>query len=319
MVGNNNNNDKEIELEVFNRFSRIVKEKFSSLVDGTNTNQLDTLYKQPSFRAEKKILNEMNSMGLYKGVVTGLGCFAFLRISPALISNMLRRRAGVPMGGGTTTNPFKKSSSGYKFDPPPHTSDVATQQHQAAPNLERPGLIFRIMRLSLDTFVSLSVGAYASLFFVDKNLLMKDFAEIPLVEGRSLLAEELCDDFTTEFQKFDPQIWNRNHPSLSSGGGSSVNTDSGRRETDFRNAIQGFVVNCRKRAIYEDEIRKERGMRDEEILDVPPPGVPNIAVTLEDLLGDGSNMENEDNNGDDYFDTYFDMSDGDSDGDKQID
>ena len=313
MVGNNNNNDKEIELEVFNRFSRIVKEKFSSLVDGTNTNQLDTLYKQPSFRAEKKILNEMHSMGLYKGVLTGVGCFAFLRISPALIRNMLRRRAGVPMGGGTTTNPFKKSSSGYKFDPPPNAADVATQQHQAAPNLERPGLIFRIMRLSLDTFVSLSVGAYASLFFVDKNLLMKEFAEIPLVEGRSLLAEELCDDFTAEFQKFDPQIWNRNHPSLSSGGG------SGRRETDFRNTIQGFVVNCRKRAIYEDEIRKERGMRDEEILDVPPPGVPNTAVSLEDLLGDGSKMGHNEDNGDDYFDTYFDMSDGDSDDDKQID
>ena len=107
---------------------------------------------------------------------------------------------------------------------------------------------------------------------------------------------------------------------MGSGGGSSVNTDSGRRETDFRNTIQGFVVNCRKRAIYEDEIRKERGMRDEEILDVPPPGVPiNIAVSLEDLLGDGSKMGHNEDNGDDYFDTYFDMSDGDSDDDKQID
>ena len=137
-----NDRVKEAEQEVFTRFSRIARDKLQFLADGSSDgrekmNQLESLYKQPEFNAEKKILNDMNNLGLSKGVLAGLGCFAFLRISPKMISNMLRRRAGV------TTNPFNASS--YKFDPP-----------QQQPNLDKPGLFFRFLRLSVDTFVSLS-------------------------------------------------------------------------------------------------------------------------------------------------------------------
>lgn len=142
-----NDREKEAEQEVFTRFSRIARDKLQFLADGSSDgrekmNQLESLYKQPEFNAEKKILNDMNNLGLSKGVLAGLGCFAFLRISPKMISNMLRRRAGV------TTNPFTNNVSSYKFDPP-----TAGQQQ---PNLDKPGLFFRFLRLSVDTFVSLS-------------------------------------------------------------------------------------------------------------------------------------------------------------------
>ena len=143
-----NDREKEAEQEVFTRFSRIARDKLQFLADGSSDgrekmNQLESLYKQPEFNAEKKILNDMNNLGLSKGVLAGLGCFAFLRISPKMISNMLRRRAGV------TTNPFTHTNvSSYKFDPP------TAGQHQ--PNLDKPGLFFRFLRLSVDTFVSLS-------------------------------------------------------------------------------------------------------------------------------------------------------------------
>eukprot|EP00579_Thalassiosira_antarctica_P019782 CAMPEP_0201953164 /NCGR_PEP_ID=MMETSP0904-20121228/1635_1 /ASSEMBLY_ACC=CAM_ASM_000553 /TAXON_ID=420261 /ORGANISM="Thalassiosira antarctica, Strain CCMP982" /LENGTH=303 /DNA_ID=CAMNT_0048496981 /DNA_START=27 /DNA_END=938 /DNA_ORIENTATION=- len=293
---------KEVEMDIFNRFSRIVKEKFTGGGDngGAKINQLDALYKQPEFSTEKRILNEMNSVGLYKGVLSGLACFAFLRISPGAMSRMFRRRAGVGAEGGTA-NPFKQSS-GYKLDPP-----------GANPNPGRPGILFRLVRLSLDSFVSVSIGAYASMWFVDKDKMMNQFASIPLVEGRSLLSEALCEDFTREFQKFDRQTWYKNHPSLSDGGYSDDDGD-----TDFRYTIQGFVANCRRRAIYEEEMRKERGLTNSEPVVIPSPGVPrDISVSLDDLIdekefgGESDNPRSDSmGSGDDYFDTYFDTGDG---------
>jgi len=301
-------------------------------------NQLDILYKQPEFASEKKLLNELNNMGLYKGVLSGLACFAFLRVSPRVISGVLRRRAGlVPEGTGgsaasstggvakgTTTfgsgsggnNPFRnQSAGGYKFDPPPSAASSASSTAAGAQNVERPGLIFRTIRLALDSFVSLSIGAYASMYFVDKEKMMKQFSEIPLVEGRSLLSEELCEDFTRELRKFDRKTWDPNHPSFT--GSSTMHSTDEETTTDFRSTIQGFVINCRRRAIYEDEIRKEQGLRSGGVVVIPSGGVSrDIPVSLGDLLEDGRGGENNNNGddddgssmmmGDDYFDSYFD-------------
>lgn len=346
--------NKEQEIEIFNRFSRIVKEKFTSLSnpnnsDGANNkmNQLDTLYKQPEFASEKKLLNELNNMGLYKGVLSGLACFAFLRVSPRMISGVLRRRAGLASEGtsssasstgagggtkGTTTfgsgsggnNPFRnQSAGGYKFDPPPSSSASSSASASSAgagtQNVQRPGLIFRTIRLALDSFVSLSIGAYASMYFVDKDKMMKQFSDIPLVEGRSLLSEELCEDFTREFQKFDRKTWDPNHPSFSGSSSSSMHSNNNNEETttaDFRSTIQGFVLNCKRRAINEDEIRKEQGLRSGGVVVIPSGGVSrDIPVSLGDLLEDGGGGGDNNNNsdddgssmmGDDYFDSYFD-------------
>ena len=196
MSGNSKGN-RESELEVFNRFSRIVRERFTSLADGGDgddggggdgrdrIDRIDSLYKRPEFSAEKRILNDLNSMGLHKGVLSGVACFAFLRLSPRAIGRMLQRRAAARAGGGggdsgivaAANNPFRRSQAGYEFDPPASAVGVRPNGNG------RPGLFFRVLRLSLDTLVSLSIGAYASLYFIDKDKMMKKFAEIPLVEG----------------------------------------------------------------------------------------------------------------------------------------
>jgi len=109
MSGNSKGN-RESELEVFNRFSRIVRERFTSLADGGDgddggggdgrdrIDRIDSLYKRPEFSAEKRILNDLNNMGLHKGVLSGVACFAFLRLSPRAISRMLQRRAAARAG-----------------------------------------------------------------------------------------------------------------------------------------------------------------------------------------------------------------------------
>lgn len=166
--------------------------------------------------------------------------------------------------------------------------------------------MFRLFRLTLDTFVSFSVGAYTSLYFIDKKKMMKQFADIPLVEGRSLLSEELCGDFEREFRKCDRFTWDANHPAL---GGYSRSNDNG-ESVDFRDTILGFVANCRRRTIYENQVRRERvGGHLDDPVTLPSPGVPrDIEVGLDDLLGQDERREEEANVGmaeNDYYDTYF--------------
>ena len=78
--------------------------------------------------------------------------------------------------------------------------------------------------------------------------------------------------------------------------------------------MQGFIANCRRRAIYEDELIKERGLTSNEPPVIPSSGVPReIPVTLDGLIGeqefgDGGN-DDDMHDGDDYFDRYFDMDD----------
>lgn len=98
-----------------------------------------------------------------------------------------------------------------------------------------------------------------------------------------------------------------NHPSLSSGGmpNNIDNTNGGK---EFRNTIQGFVSNCKRRHMYEAELRTERRFGDDYYVPIPPPGVPSeIAVSLEDLLDNEEDNQLEMKNGDDFFDTPVNM------------
>lgn len=178
----NNNNNKEVELDVFNRFYRIVRARYTGL-SGDNGDSarhtIDALYKRPEYASEKRVLNGMNNMGLQKAVLSGLATFVFLRISPRLLARAAR--AGMidttSAAAQNHNNPFHQSSSslgGYKFD---SITGGGVQTN------DRPGLFFKLLRLSLDTFVSLSIGASAQMYFIDKDKMMKSFSDIPLVEG----------------------------------------------------------------------------------------------------------------------------------------
>ena len=350
-----------MEIEIFNRFSRIAKEKFSSLAisssssssNGTrsggggaanthNLKRLDELYQRPEFDAERSVLEEMNNLGLRGGIICGLACFAVLRMGPGAISRLVLQRSGRGAssthngggGGGGVYSPFQQKSpfnsgssgGGYKFDTPstsfsnPTFSSGAEQAElNSNNNSNKPGLFLRLLRLTVDAFVSLSVGAYASIYFTDTEQMMKRFADIPLLPGRSLLSEELCDEFTNEFRKFDRRVWDEKNGG--GGGGGEI--------VDFRSTIQMFVTNCRRRHLYEEELRKEGGRfggggglgggmmsdyhgedaihtTDNPVI-IPPPGVPSdIFVSLDDILGEDDQSGTVEKNGMDAFDTYFD-------------
>ena len=119
------------------------------------------------------------------------------------------------------------------------------------------------------------------------------------------MSEELCEDFTKEFQKFGRQTWDSKHSAFQTG------THSNRDEyTAFRQTIQGFVVNCKRREIYQEELRKERGATNYDPVSIPPPGVPkDISLTLDELLGDNDGVDGMNDShmesGKQFFDEYF--------------
>ena len=289
--------DKQLERQLYERFSKIVREKVLSALDNeVKVDKIDALYSNPEFNDEKKILTKMNDIGLMNGAVAGIACFAFLRWSPGAIARYLTRKRAASSAGmqskGDVNNPFNRQS-GYRFDQPPG---------EQAP-LSSPNFVIRGIRLGLDLFVSLSIGAWSSILFFDREKMLKEAADIPLIQGRSLISEELCGDFLQEFQKFNRDTWDPNHPALSGGEGNEVNTSTG-----FTSMVEGFVANCKRRSIYEDELRGEQGLREDEPVLIPSPGVPrDISVSLDDLMGDNiDNIANK-KSGDDefYFDTYF--------------
>ncbi len=94
------------------------------------------------------------------------------------------------------------------------------------------------------------------------NDLADDVTNLPLCEGRSIVCEELCpnlielvnDQIPTEFwRNMDEEGTLQNH--------------------DRWQHILKFSENCKKRRNYEDIIRKQQGLKDDEAVVIPEPGV----------------------------------------------
>jgi hypothetical protein len=82
------------------------------------------------------------------------------------------------------------------------------------------------------------------------------FPTIPLVEGRSHVADEMCDDFVKFFETLHAQ------------------ETCERSSNDDLKQIYTFVRNCRRRRAYESKLRKERGLKEDQAVAIPAPGVP---------------------------------------------
>lgn len=99
--------------------------------------------------------------------------------------------------------------------------------------------------------------------------MVDDITTIPLCEGRSVVADELCNDLTNLIQNEIPHAFWKNldlqsHESL-------------QNESTWRH-IMTFCDNCTKRKLYEEQIRKKMKLRDDEPIIVPPPGIPKTDI-----------------------------------------
>lgn len=89
--------------------------------------------------------------------------------------------------------------------------------------------------LPADLFLSFLAGFSTCLFLIDGTKLQQDLSQAPLVKGRSLLADELCADFTKEFKEIPKEFWKKRAVNESSNKGDNIDN------------IKAFVHNCQKR------------------------------------------------------------------------
>ena len=308
----NNLDRRKEEANIFNSFAAIIQDAFVGTgADGqsqqSHVDRLDRLYQQPEYSAEKAHLTKMNNNGMVAGIAAGVGSFVFLRRGPRLLTRYLARRAEARGGGsGTANNNYNAGGGGpggYQFDrrnpfenakqmsqPTNAIGEGASSQQLPPPppqsSPRQPGIIVRTIKFGLDVFVSGMMALYMSAVWTDKKKLLNEAAEIPLVEGRSLISDELCTNFMKHYATIPQDTW-RKH----------------RGKSDALTAIESFVINCQRRQMLELSLRHERGLQpggsaQDYHPTIPSSGVPtDLDVVLADIghdHGDGSEASSED-------------------------
>jgi len=266
---------------------------------------------QNDYMYEAAILKSLNGHGLHYGFAAGIVSFVVLRKLPGVLTNYLLKRRRRQGGGLSSSSSISKSS--YKFDnpkvygtPPGATtpSHIAQQQQQQSINKKPAGLFMRTIRLAVDALLSVYVAAGVTAWKTDYSQMINTIANIPLVEGKSLLSEELCYDFIQEYDKhrdlFDPAA--------------PADTQSSSLDMIMK-SVQSFTVNCKKRKMYEKVIQEQRGgvggdgdhdfllTGSSSSISIPSPGVPpdlnvddddynHFVVDAEEEERDSSSLDN---------------------------
>jgi len=171
-----------------------------------------------------------------------------------------RRAAGGVGGGGFKLSKVGSSSSSTSGRRP--TGMAAANDAEA-----KSQLAGRILSIPVDLSLSLLIGCSTTIFLTDVDKLRTDMSVIPLVEGRSLVSDDLCGDFTKEYKKRPQSFWD---------GWDGVNAE----EQPSLNAIRAFVLNCKKREAHEKILRNEQGFGPDDPVAIPKPGVPSTAQPL---------------------------------------
>jgi hypothetical protein len=105
----------------------------------------------------------------------------------------------------------------------------------------------------VDLAISLLVGISTSIFLTRPTDLLKDFAKTPLLQGKSVLSEELCQPFSQEMYRINQGYHVYNAPSIDNSTEKQVISfqelwkDDNICELESLKAIRDFVVNCHER------------------------------------------------------------------------
>lgn len=134
---------------------------------------------------------------------------------------------------------------------------------------------FRILSWTIDVTISLLISNAVSIR--EDNLFIQKLAHVPLVAGRSRIAEACCSDLLNEFNE------------TKTTGTPFQKTVLQHPETSSLKAMLEFCNNCQKRFEYENMFRQQNGLARDQPVIVPFPGVPPELVTSTTATADLSN------------------------------
>jgi hypothetical protein len=252
---------------------------------------------------ERRLISNMNGMGLKEGVVAGLATFLVLRRGPVYVARWVNRRRQQQTArqsqyyDNSSTRTPPPQSDGYQLSDPrvavAGTSVTSNPFLRAAANPESPrwrrSFVARSIWFVFDVTLSLMTAASVSMAYTDADKIRKQILEMPLVAGRSLTADALCDDVVQELVKVQEEK-NPTYERLQ-------RLSKEGRQTPASLYLQGivqFCENCQRRRYLEKLIRQERGLESGQPVEIPSPGVerngPRLVVNSsgEEIVLDSS-------------------------------
>ena len=222
--------NRRSEQEQMDEEDRTIEHFFSIIQDKLETSHhLEDLllrggYNSKDYEAERKLLMEINNMGLVEGTIAGIVTFASL------------------VGGPYIVKRLRSPKATYTLDPPRRTGTF----------------LLKAARLGIQVAASLVIAAYTTSYYTDEDEMLRQVASAPLLEGRSVIADEFCDSLVAEYHRIHPpEYWKQ-------------------VKDPYLQYLGIFCDNCQRRRAYEKQIREETHESSQQHVPVsiPYPGVP---------------------------------------------
>lgn len=263
--------ERKEEILMFERFKNVATSKLEAMT--VQSEQAGTKYQLGEY--EKKVLRQMNGMGIKEGIAAGIVTFFVLRRGPIYVARwvykrrLAQRQSNAHIGGDVTSTgtvqqqpPLSTtmkppiSEGGYQLSNPNIAATKNPFQIARNPDFPRSKNFFiRSIWFAFDTVLSLMMAASVSMAYTDTDKIRQDLIELPLVPGRSLTADALCDEIVAELQKVREEDLSayRRLTKLNSIGKKTP-------ASFYLEGIIGFSENCQRRRYAERHLRQERGL-----------------------------------------------------------
>jgi hypothetical protein len=267
-------NRKE-EAALFSRFKKVATSKLERMTnEAQDGGPPYTMGKQ-----EQEILRQLQGMGFKEGIAATALAFVILRRGPIHVARWLEKRqlarqqSSAPNQSGLTPPP---ASGGYQLADPnkvPNNNPFAAKSRN--PNFPRSkSFIIRSIWFTFDSVLSLMLGTSISMAYTDTEKIREQVIGMPLVPGRSLTSDALCDDIVKELQ----QVKKARDPAYV-----RLSKQSGQEITPaafYLQGLVGFSENCQRRRFAEQQFRQERGLESSDPVEIPEPGVSKVGPRM---------------------------------------
>lgn len=285
--------ERKEEMLLFERFKRIASLKLEAMTRQSEESGIKFQMGEP----EKQVFRQMSGMGIKEGIAAGIVTFLVLRRGPIYVARWVYQRRmakQAPPGDGSyqlspPTTPTSTGSTGNPF------------QTAIRPDFPRSrNVVVRTIWFAFDSVLSLMMAASVSMAYTDTDHIRQQLVELPLLQGRSLTADTLCDDIVQELQKIKEEQ-NPAYQRLS-----KLNRlDQKTPASFYLEAIEEFCQNCQRRRYVEQQLRQEQGLKDNEPVAIPkrvPSNGPRLLLTTSPFQNSGMDLTNHDDNEEPFTD-----------------
>lgn len=224
-----------------------VKSRFWSILQGGLTKlmaEAQGTWNGPDaqdYASEKILLSRC-----YRPLMWGMGatclCFVTFRVTGSASFRQLKQT--LKMQGNR--KPLKKQPS----------EDKGKNQWKSSSERileERTAALNDVMTMPVDAILSIMIGISITGITLSPSQRKKELEIAPLLRGKSLLSQYMCQDMKQLYHQADPTLWKEPDETL---------------ET-----LRNFAINCKKRDEVEQVIRHEQQLMDDQLVSIPPPNV----------------------------------------------